>query len=86
MNLDMLYEATRLTGDPKYAKIANDQAEASSKTHVRPNWTTFHVINFDQRTKGATLERRTHQGTFVCIDSYRSWSLINRLRGRQFLV
>lgn len=62
MNLDMLYEATKITGDRKYADIANAQAEASSTTHVRPDDTTFHVINFDQKTKGATLERRTHQG------------------------
>jgi hypothetical protein len=62
MNLDMMYEATKLTGNSKYAEIANAQAEASSTTHVRPDWTTFHVINFDQKTRGATLERRTHQG------------------------
>lgn len=65
MNLDMLYEATKLTGNPKYAKIANAQAEASATTHVRPNDTTYHVINFDQKTRGATLERRTHQGMYL---------------------
>ena len=57
-----MYEATRLTGNKKYAEIATAQAEASSTTHVRPDWTTFHVINFDQKTRGATLEKRTHQG------------------------
>jgi hypothetical protein len=62
MNLDMLYEATKLTGDKKYAEIASAQAEASSTTHVRPDWTTFHVINIDQRTRGAVLEKCTHQG------------------------
>ena len=62
MNIDMLYEASKITGNPKYAEIANAQAEASSTTHVRPDDTTYHVINFDQKTRGATLERRTHQG------------------------
>jgi hypothetical protein len=65
MNLDMLYEATKLTGDKKYAEIANAQAEASSTTHVRPDWTTFHVINIDQRTRGAVLEKCTHQGKLL---------------------
>ena len=62
MNLDMMYEATKLTGNPEYAELANAQAEASATTHVRPIDTTYHVINFDQKTRGATLERRTHQG------------------------
>lgn len=65
MNLDMLYEVTKLTGDKKYAEIANAQAEASSTTHVRPDWTTFHVINIDQRTRGAVLEKMTHQGAYT---------------------
>lgn len=66
MNLDMLYETSKITGDAKYAEIATAQAEASSTTHVRPDDTTYHVINFDQATRGATLERRTHQGESRC--------------------
>jgi hypothetical protein len=66
MNLDMLYETSKLTGDDRYTKIANAQAEASSNTHVRPDWTTYHVVNFDQKThKGAVLWKGTHQGMCV---------------------
>ncbi|ORY20478.1 Six-hairpin glycosidase-like protein [Naematelia encephala] len=61
MNLDMMYEATKLTGDPKYAKIATHQAEKSSDTHVRKDGTTYHVVNFDPKT-GKALDFMTHQG------------------------
>jgi len=61
MNLDMLYQATDLTGDPKYALVATRQAEKSMDTHVRPDGTTFHVVNMDQKT-GKALEVMTHQG------------------------
>ncbi|WVQ93573.1 hypothetical protein IAU59_000648 [Kwoniella sp. CBS 9459] len=62
MNLDILYEATELTGDDRYAKAANDQAEKSLKSHVRPDFTTYHVVNFDQNNGGKVLECRTAQG------------------------
>jgi hypothetical protein len=61
MNLDLLYLATELTGDKKFERIANLQAEKSLKTHIRDDWTTFHVVNVDQTT-GETIERMTHQG------------------------
>lgn len=64
MNLDMLYEATKLTGNPRYAEIANKQAEASLHTHIRDDYTTYHVVNFDQKNPGQTLEKRTHQGEY----------------------
>lgn len=51
-------------GDEKYAKIANRQAEKSMETHVRPNGTTYHVVNMDQKT-GKPLELMTHQGKSV---------------------
>lgn len=63
MNLDMMYEATDFTGNPRYAAIANSQAEKSSDTHVRPDGTTFHVVNMDQKT-GKALELMTAQGEF----------------------
>ena len=66
MNLDMLYEATKLTGNPKYANVANHQAEKSMTSHVRPDGTTYHVVNFDQNT-GKVLECMTAQGESLCL-------------------
>lgn len=61
MNLDMLYEATKLTGNARYAEIANSQAEKSATSHVRPDYTTYHVVNMDQKT-GKPMECMTAQG------------------------
>lgn len=61
MNLDMMYEVSDYTGNPRYAQIANSQAETSSDTHVRPDGTTFHVVNIDQKT-GKGMEFMTAQG------------------------
>jgi len=69
MNLDLLYEATELTGNPKYAKIATRQAEVSSTTHVRKDYGTYHVVNFDQKTGEAT-EWVTHQGSSSVFRGY----------------
>lgn len=63
MNLDMLYQATEITGNPEYARIASAQAEKSMNTHVRPDGTTYHVVNMDQVT-GEPLAMMTHQGEF----------------------
>ena len=61
MNLDLMFLATELTGDAKYQQIAISQAEKSSKTHIRPDFTTNHVVNFDPTTGDATAAY-THQG------------------------
>jgi hypothetical protein len=61
MNLDMMYEATRLTGDEKYAKIADSQARISATTHIRPDGTTYHVIDFNPKT-GKVQKSFTAQG------------------------
>jgi hypothetical protein len=66
MNLDMMYEATKYTGDPLYADIANSQAEKSSDTHVRPDGTTYHVVNMDQKT-GKGFEFMTAQGNLSAL-------------------
>jgi hypothetical protein len=63
MNLDMLYQATEITGNPEYARIASAHAEKSMSTHVRPDGTTYHVVNMDQVT-GEPLAMMTHQGEF----------------------
>lgn len=60
MNLDLLFLATELTGHKKYAEVAISQAEVSAKGHVRPDFTTYHVVNLNRDgTVGSCL---THQG------------------------
>ena len=60
MNLDMLYLTSEITGDMRYADIATRQAEKSLKAHVRPDGTTYHVVDFHQ--DGTVKAKMTHQG------------------------
>lgn len=60
MNLDLLYTATRLTGDKRYADIATKHAETTLHNHFRPDHTCYHVVSYNP---DGTLERRqTFQG------------------------
>ncbi|KZO89628.1 glycoside hydrolase family 88 protein [Calocera viscosa TUFC12733] len=61
MNLDLLYQVSIITGNPIYKKIATRQAEMCMKYHVREDYTTFHVVNYDPQT-GEVAGRFTWQG------------------------
>src|SRR5690606_25010974 len=45
MNLELLFEATKLTGDSVYHKIAVTHANTTLKNHFRPDYSTWHVIS-----------------------------------------
>lgn len=60
MNLELLYTATRLTGDKHFADIATRHAETTLANHFRPDNSCFHVVSYNP---DGTLERRqTFQG------------------------
>jgi rhamnogalacturonyl hydrolase YesR len=61
MNLELLFWATKVTGDSTYYKIAFNHAETTMKNHVRPDYSTYHVVNYDEKT-GKVLNRETCQG------------------------
>ena len=61
MNLDLLFWASRQTGDPKFRRLAETHAHTVIKYQVRPDFTTSHVIDFDPDS-GAFLKQDTHQG------------------------
>ncbi|GAB5591285.1 hypothetical protein Unana1_06185 [Umbelopsis nana] len=61
MNLDLLYSASLISGDPKYANIATKHAETTLKHHIRPDHSTYHLIVYDPVT-GKMKEGLTHQG------------------------
>ncbi len=61
MNLEMLFEATRLSGDSTYYDIAYKHALNTLQNHMRPDHSTYHVIDYDTLT-GAVRNRHTHQG------------------------
>ncbi len=61
MNLELLFEATKVTGDSTYYQIANQHAKTTLKNHFRADNSSFHVIDYDTLT-GKVLHKNTHQG------------------------
>jgi unsaturated chondroitin disaccharide hydrolase len=61
MNLELLFWATRETGDSRFYKIAVTHANTTIKNHYRPNFSSYHVINYNSET-GAVQEKKTAQG------------------------
>jgi unsaturated chondroitin disaccharide hydrolase len=61
MNLEMLFELTKLTGDDKYRKVAISHADTTMKNHFRGDNSSYHVIDYDPET-GAVRNRHTAQG------------------------
>jgi len=61
MNLELLFWATKATGDSTYYKIAVTHAQTTMKNHIRPDYSTYHVVNYDEKT-GKILSRETNQG------------------------
>jgi unsaturated chondroitin disaccharide hydrolase len=61
MNLELLFWATRVTGDSSFYKIAVTHANTTIKNHFRPDYSSYHVINYNKET-GAVQEKKTAQG------------------------
>ncbi|MDG5801053.1 glycoside hydrolase family 88 protein [Marinilabiliaceae bacterium ANBcel2] len=61
MNLELLYFATRETGDSTYYHIANEHAETTARNNIRDDYGTYHVVNYDPDT-GDVLHKQTCQG------------------------
>lgn len=61
MNLELLLWAARSGGDPKLKEIALAHADTSLANHLRPDGSSFHVVDYDAAT-GRVLRRITHQG------------------------
>lgn len=61
MNLELLFWATRETGDSSYYKIAVTHANTTMKNHFRPDYSSYHVINYNPET-GEVQKKQTAQG------------------------
>ncbi|MFT6882218.1 MAG: unsaturated chondroitin disaccharide hydrolase [Marinoscillum sp.] len=61
MNLELLFWATKATGDSTFYDIAISHAETTMKNHFREDNSSYHVINYDTLT-GEVLDKHTHQG------------------------
>lgn len=61
MNLELLFEATRLSGDSTYWHVAVSHANTTMAHQFRPDGSCFHVVDYDPVT-GKVLHRQTAQG------------------------
>jgi hypothetical protein len=61
MNIAILPWASRVTGDPVYARVAARHAQVVASLLVRPDGSTAQSVNFD-RSSGRVLYISTHQG------------------------
>jgi len=61
MNLELLFNATKLTGDSSYYKIAVSHANHTILNHFRPDYSSYHVVDYDPET-GAVIQKNTAQG------------------------
>jgi len=60
MNLEMLFWATRISGDSSFYKIAVAHANTTMLNHFRSDYSSYHVINYNPQT-GAVQQKKTAQ-------------------------
>lgn len=61
MNLELLFWASEYSGDKSYYDIAVKHANTTLKNHFRPDFSSYHVINYNSKT-GEIKQKKTAQG------------------------
>jgi rhamnogalacturonyl hydrolase YesR len=61
MNLELLFWATKETGDSTYRNIAINHAQTTLKNHFRTDNSCYHVVDYNPNS-GEVRKRVTHQG------------------------
>jgi unsaturated chondroitin disaccharide hydrolase len=61
MNLELLFFASRVTENPYFKNIAIKHAETTLKNHFRPDYSSYHVVDYDTLT-GKVKSKETEQG------------------------
>lgn len=61
VNLELLFAATKLTGDSSYYHIAVQHANTTMKNHYRPDYSSHHLVIYNPET-GAVAKKQTVQG------------------------
>lgn len=61
MNLELLFEASKISGDSTFYNIAVNHADKTLKNHFREDGSTYHVVDYNP-INGEVLHRQTGQG------------------------
>ena len=60
MNLDLLFNVSKLTGNPYYKEVAIKHADTTMPNHFREDYTCWHVVSYNN--DGTVERKQTHQG------------------------
>ena len=61
MNLELLFWASKQTGDQQFYNVAVKHAQTTLVNHFRADNSSFHVVDYDTIT-GGVIKKTTHQG------------------------
>ncbi len=61
MNLELLFQASDLSGDSTYRKMAISHANVTMANHFRKDFSCYHVVDYD-KIKGGVRSKGTAQG------------------------
>lgn len=61
LNLELLFEASKISGDAKFKNIAIKHANTTLKNHFRKDASCYHVVVYDT-ISGTAKKKVTHQG------------------------
>lgn len=61
MNLELLLKVAELENEPELANIAVAHANTTMKNHYRPDFTTYHLVDYNP-TDGSVIGKQTVQG------------------------
>jgi uncharacterized protein YyaL (SSP411 family) len=61
MNLELLYSASKMSGDETFADAATTHATTTINNHFRADNSSYHVVDYDPET-GQAVHKQTHQG------------------------
>ena len=62
MNLELLFWASKVSGDPVFRDIAVTHANTTMANHFRPDYSSYHVVDYDAAGDGKPIQFNTHQG------------------------
>ncbi len=63
INLELLFQASLITGDQRFYDIAVSHANTTMRNHFRQDMTSYHVVDYNPGD-GSVIKRITHQGLF----------------------
>ncbi len=61
MNLELLFRATMLGGEARFAQIGTTHAQTTNTNHFRADASSYHVVDYNPTT-GAVIRKQTNQG------------------------